>query len=634
MTEGNAEIFGSFLVLDSGNPDKIFFEEIDPTRTFDLDSAIKVIMEFSKTHEGPKVGKMFLVEGGGQKIVIQFIDKWIFGAVVQGEITKADYKKVHGITKNIMTTISAKLDEQVSSDGEDLRDCIRKSLGLPSVKVNHMDIETKRQLNELIAKVDAVGGKTTSIEKGFSLPLGEREKFIKTMEDCVSRWLIARKKIATMDVKGQEEEAKAVKALLLEPLNVDEAAKRMTQMEIMAQALRATRVDDDAKRQKAKQRVGTDLENEITRLELVGYNVLPLKRIYAMGDLEVAKHSVENYKQDIEKIRELKTILDKLDITGFEAEVEEARSLMMDPSKVWKIEEVVKKIEATVNSERDRENKLQALEARLRAWEEEGYQTAFLYEILTQDISVIEEAFTNFEASVERLKGLDRRLSKVDTSRCQAEANRIREMLKDTNRVDEAAIALRDLLDMIVKSISLDTEINEWAKDGFDVTRLTKAKARDLTEFYTLHTWFKDQVNQLRNCEKGLRALKANEHPSDVARISLMLRDVDRVDEVKAQLQTLKSKVHTTTTNITIIEAPVKNEVKLLQVLSSLPRGLPSTLWGKDMEELALEIVNGKYAETSQGDVIVQIRRKWYYGDPADIGTFLQAFKGDVIDID
>jgi hypothetical protein len=306
----------------------------------------------------------------------------------------------------------------------------------------------------------------------------------------------------------------------------------------------------------------------------------------------------------------------------------------MDPSKVWKIEEVVKKIEATVNSERDRENKLQALEARLRAWEEEGYQTAFLYEILTQDISVIEEAFTNFEASVERLKGLDRRLSKVDTSRCQAEANRIREMLKDTNRVDEAAIALRDLLDMIVKSISLDTEINEWAKDGFDVTRLTKAKARDLTEFYTLHTWFKDQVNQLRNCEKGLRALKANEHPSDVARISLMLRDVDRVDEVKAQLQTLKSKVHTTTTNITIIEAPVKNEVKLLQVLSSLPRGLPSTLWGKDMEELALEIVNGKYAETSQGDVIVQIRRKWYYGDPADIGTFLQAFKGDVIDID
>ncbi len=634
MTEEKTQMVGSFLVLDAGNPDKIFFEEIDPTRTFDLDSAIKVIVEFSKTHEGPKIGKMFLVEGGGQKIVIQFIDKWIFGAVVEGAITKADYKKVHGITKDIMTTLSARLDEQVSSDGVELRDCIRKNLGLPSLKVEHMDIESKRQINELIAKVDAVGGKTTSIEKGFSLPLVEREKFIKMMEDCVSRWLIARKKMATMDVRGLEEEAKSVKTLLLEPAMVDEAVKRITQMEIMAQALRATRVDDEAKRQKANQRTGGELEGEITRLELIGYNVLPLKRIYAMGDLEVAKHSVESYKQNIEKIKELKARLARLDITGFEAEVEEARSLMMDPSKVWKIEEVVKKIEETVNTEKDRENKLQTLEAKLRAWEEEGYQTAFLYEILTQDIRIIEEAFANFEASVERLRGLERRLNKVDTSRCQAEANRIREMVKDTNRVDEVATALRDLLDMIVKSASLDAEINEWAKDGFDITRLTKAKAHDLTDFYNLHAWFKDRVTQLRNCEKGLRALRANEHPSAVASISLMLRDVDRVDEVKAQLQALKSKVHTTTTNITLIEAPIKNEVKLLQVLSSLPRGLPSTLWGKDMEELALEIVNGKYAETSQGDVIVQLRRKWYYGDPADIGTFLQSFKGEVIDID
>jgi hypothetical protein len=634
MTDGKEETVLSFLVLDSADTDKIFFEEIDPSKTFDLDSAIKVILDFSKTHEGPKTGKMFLVEGGGQKIILQFIDKWIFGAVVEGNITKAEYKKFHGITKDIMTTMSDSLDKQISSDGIDLRDCVRKNLGLPSLKVQQLDIESKRQLNELLAKAEAVGGKTDNLAKGFSLPLDERKKFIEKMSDCLSRWLIARKKMATMNVKGVEEDAKEIRVLLLEPTLVDEAIKRISQLELKVQALRAKKADDEVVRQIARQSGIVELEGEITRLEVMGYNVVPLRRIYAMGDFEVARHSVETYKQNIEKIKELKAHLERLDITGFEHEIEEVRELMTDPSKVWKIEETIKGIENKINSETEREKKFQALEAKLRAWEAEGYNTAYLYEVLTQDIAIIEEAFATFEANLARLKNLERRLNKVDTSRCQAETARIREMLKDTNRVDEAEAAMKDLLDIISQSMSLDSEIDEWAKDGFDVSRLKKAKARDLTEYYNLHTWFKERVSQLRNCERGLRALKANEYPKDVATISLMLRDVDRVDEVKAMLQSLKSKVHTTTTNITLTEAPIKSEVELLQVLSSLPRGLPSTLWGKSMEDLALEVVNGKYAETTQGDVIVQLRRKWYYGDPHDIGTFLQLYKGDVIDIE
>jgi hypothetical protein len=65
----------------------------------------------------------------------------------------------------------------------------------------------------------------------------------------------------------------------------------------------------------------------------------------------------------------------------------------------------------------------------------------------------------------------------------------------------------------------------------------------------------------------------------------------------------------------------------VLKTLSSLPRGLPSTLWGKDMDELAEEIVNAEYGEAEDGSTIVKIGKKWYYGDPKDVGTYLQIYK-------
>jgi hypothetical protein len=62
-------------------------------------------------------------------------------------------------------------------------------------------------------------------------------------------------------------------------------------------------------------------------------------------------------------------------------------------------------------------------------------------------------------------------------------------------------------------------------------------------------------------------------------------------------------------------------------MLSSLPRGLPSTLWGMEMEELAGEVSRAERSISSEGDLLIKLRGKWYFGDPKDIGNFLQLYK-------
>lgn len=74
-----------------------------------------------------------------------------------------------------------------------------------------------------------------------------------------------------------------------------------------------------------------------------------------------------------------------------------------------------------------------------------------------------------------------------------------------------------------------------------------------------------------------------------------------------------------------------QNEQEIMNVLTNLPRGVPSSLWGLAVDELATEILKAEYALTPSGAPLVQVRGKWYRGDLEDASTYLQAYEGDII---
>ena len=68
-------------------------------------------------------------------------------------------------------------------------------------------------------------------------------------------------------------------------------------------------------------------------------------------------------------------------------------------------------------------------------------------------------------------------------------------------------------------------------------------------------------------------------------------------------------------------------ESRILTALSSLPRGLPSSLWGMELEELAARITRAERKENPQGDLIVKVNNRWYFGDETNLGLFMQEYK-------
>lgn len=65
------------------------------------------------------------------------------------------------------------------------------------------------------------------------------------------------------------------------------------------------------------------------------------------------------------------------------------------------------------------------------------------------------------------------------------------------------------------------------------------------------------------------------------------------------------------------------------EALDILPMGLPESLWGWPVDQLAEAIVDGEKAESTSGTPLVRIRSRWYINDPGDMALHLREYEGD-----
>jgi len=69
------------------------------------------------------------------------------------------------------------------------------------------------------------------------------------------------------------------------------------------------------------------------------------------------------------------------------------------------------------------------------------------------------------------------------------------------------------------------------------------------------------------------------------------------------------------------------NIARVREALDFLPSGLPQSLWGWHVDELAAAIVDGKKHRSSTGASLVEIDGLWYVADPSDIALFLKEWR-------
>jgi hypothetical protein len=66
---------------------------------------------------------------------------------------------------------------------------------------------------------------------------------------------------------------------------------------------------------------------------------------------------------------------------------------------------------------------------------------------------------------------------------------------------------------------------------------------------------------------------------------------------------------------------------EMMRSLTQLPQGLPTTLWGWDMAELARATVDGPKRTASDGTGLVGIKGRWYNADRTNVGVFMREWK-------
>jgi len=66
---------------------------------------------------------------------------------------------------------------------------------------------------------------------------------------------------------------------------------------------------------------------------------------------------------------------------------------------------------------------------------------------------------------------------------------------------------------------------------------------------------------------------------------------------------------------------------EVMKALTQLPQGLPTSLWGWEMAELARAVVDGERQKAPDGTPIVGIKDKWYNADRTNVGVFMREWK-------
>jgi hypothetical protein len=619
--------FNRFIITNSSNPSILFFEEMRQFRGENIDEVLKVLRDFSSNPEAMQDGKLILLSTAYQRIIVQTKDSWIFAATMADKPTKEDYRLVNNIVKRVVSQIGQEIYQAVTGGRKDLRDIIRTELGVCKVD-EEMAINVG--IRNLIDAIVAEYGDPTFLREGFQMDIETRKAFLEKSILLIDRWRELRARAQNPDLYVLGDEIAMYQSQMGNPKDVEGLSRALVALEKKAKALNDERAKQEAEDLKRMEMEVQALNGEIQELEGMGFRVASLRRLLATGDTESTRNSIMAFKLNIDQLSKMRSRLDAVDTTGFEQEVENLHMLLTDPANLIMVQGEFDELMAVIGKEKGREKKLLEMEGKLRQWEGEGYTTAPLYDVLTKNVEMIIDTFQNFETHILVLKDIQNDMKDLDRSIAALEYDRLASLMKDPWRVDEAQKIHTQLKEHLGLRARLDNEVKQWSAEGYDVSALRVARTKEFKEYTKQCEDLRSKIEMLKICAMALQEMRAEATSNEVALISLMLKDVKKVEDVKASLHKLKKKiVKERSKTMALAGPPIKDHDSIVKVLRIISKGLTGTLWGKPLEELAAEILEAEYWESPEGELLVRLGRKWYFGDPYSIWTFMRPYEGN-----
>jgi DNA repair exonuclease SbcCD ATPase subunit len=279
-------------------------------------------------------------------------------------------------------------------------------------------------------------------------------------------------------------------------------------------------------------------------------------------DMETVRTAFKTFESEVARVKELREVLETLEAPGFEGEIQDLQQRLTNIDEVESVEAdmmaLLNKIEKRHEEEQKRqleaERKKSEFGKQLEEWAEEGFDVEKLRESLEkEDLVNLRRSFVVYRIRIQKIRDLMRQLEAIDDKKFGQDKIFILPLLRDVNNIEKAEAEMNALRQKVEKEREeagkrgeFRSKMEEWQEMGYNVDRLVRALSRDDTDFISKEFLvFKIRLQKLEDLREELNviALSAKDFAEEVETIRELLRDVDKISEIRERISELKAKI-------------------------------------------------------------------------------------------
>ncbi len=279
-------------------------------------------------------------------------------------------------------------------------------------------------------------------------------------------------------------------------------------------------------------------------------------------DMDTVRSAFKTFESEVERVKELRAVLDTLQAPGFEAEISQLKERLANIDEIGTVEAemmaLLKKIERRTEEARRRrvedQQKRSEFQDQLDAWKKEGFNVEGLSRSMdTEDIVDLRRGFVVSRIRVQKLRELAKVVEGLRAEGYDSDIESILPLLTDVDHVEKADEAVNALRQKVEKSREAAgkrreyrAKMEEWRAQGYNTERLERALAKDDTDYISKEFLvFKIRLQKLEELKEeiNIMVLSAEDFAPQVEGLRPLLKDVDKISEIRERISALKAKI-------------------------------------------------------------------------------------------
>jgi chromosomal replication initiator protein DnaA len=346
--------------------------------------------------------------------------------------------------------------------------------------------EIEKQREDVTSKMNEwkeQGYVVTKLEEIIDGDMGPIINVFTDLTDQINKLQQLQEKLEDINFKGYEDEAEAIKSKLMNPDLAAEAEQELTALDEKISAINERRGE-----------IKVSLETWAGE----GFDVSRIAPFFE-EKIDVLEPEFTKLEQEINRLKEISSQIESMDPSGVESTVEELKEMLTNPDKITEIENGFAELQTKIEQAAAIRNELKA---KLEAWNEQGFDVSSIESALEGDLGEAESKFSEFEGNVQKINEYKNKLESMATPGFEDDIEAIKSNLGDITAIDEIESMMNELEEKIAadkeKRLEYKAKLDEWKKEGLNVTALVGVLDKDIATIETEFSNFENDLEKLR----------------------------------------------------------------------------------------------------------------------------------------